>query len=344
MPPRTSNASSSCLIPAGLAAVATCLASARDVHADPRPSGRVEVTRAPDAMGCPDSAALQAAVDWAGLVDPSPQAIALDVAFERKESGYVATVQVPERQATRTLVSEARDCSALADAVVVAINVMLDSAADDAGAEGTEPTQEPAAAPAPASEDVLATSDAVPWPAPEHYEDQSDVPHRTAPNIVFAEIFGAGMGYSVNYERFFGDDASLRIGFSYARGTAPDPEPIDFNAGRFGYIFPRYTQLSLPLLANYYYLGHPNHNLHFAGGATFLYRTGPIDDAWYSPFGSGYGEGNFEAKGLNMTVDVVVGYRYVPRAGGVTIGADFLVMFNTIGAVPWVGANLGWAF
>jgi hypothetical protein len=352
--------------PTCLAAIATCLAMAGDARASGRPSGRVVVTRSEGASSCPDSEALQAAVDRAGILDSSsassgalssdsegspdagPSAprklLSLEVAFGRTKSGYVAAVQVPGRRTKRTLASAVASCSGLADAVVVAINVMLDGMGDEPAGDSPDQSQVPASPPATKS-DAHSTPGAVPWPPlppdedgakPAHDGEDSDMPHRTAPNIVFVEALGAGLASSVNYERFFGDDASVRIGFSYQRGTGA--QPVENSAGII-VAWPKQTQFSLPLLANYYCFG-PNHDFHFGGGVTFFYRTGLLEDGWVT----GFNESFAEEKRFNMTVDAVIGYRYVPRGGGPTIGVDAMLVVNTVAIAPWTGANVGWAF
>ncbi|MBS2014346.1 MAG: hypothetical protein JST00_15775 [Deltaproteobacteria bacterium] len=126
-----------------------CLAEGRSISWN--------VARTPEAEGCPDGAALAAAVARARGPEPASDAaappVAIDVAFGRDGGGFAATVVV--RGATRgqrTLADGGSTCAALTDAVVATLTVLLDSR-----------PEEPAAPPSPPP--VAAPSEPAPTPA-----------------------------------------------------------------------------------------------------------------------------------------------------------------------------------
>jgi hypothetical protein len=314
-----------------LAAGALCLVRPRAAWAEEGLAARFDVTRAPEAEDCPDAVALEAAISRLrgrdsqeeGSSDPGP-AVSFEVTFARERKGYTGTFREGSTGAERTIVSKGSDCSALADAMTVAITMAMDAVKDVAAASTAAAAPVAPPPPWPPAEPEPTSPVADPTP----YDALDESPPRAAMNVVFVEALGSGLGYSLNYERFFGDNASVRLGFSYVRGADNSTPAKD-------------VQVSMPMLANYYVLG-PDHDMHFGAGATVLVRSAPLQDSWYSPLNSLYGSSN--PPNGNLLFNLVVGYRYVPRAGGWTVGADFMVLFNAVGVLPWIGVNLGAAF
>jgi hypothetical protein len=102
------------------------------------------VTRSPDAASCPDASALTEAVTKARGPEASrqhpPTAMHLEVAFARGDAGYTATVRAHgPKSGARTL--SGPTCSALTDAVIATITVLLD---EDPEEPGPTPAPEPA--------------------------------------------------------------------------------------------------------------------------------------------------------------------------------------------------------
>jgi hypothetical protein len=336
------------------AAGAIGLVGSRASLAANRTAPHITVTRLRGTDDCPDAVALAKALAHASESGPpevarDPNAApAFDVMFARDKSAYVATVRGGALAGERTIVSKGPTCAALADALAVAIEVMLDNMPETTDAAPAPPgpadssasqaTEAPDAAapestpPAEPSRPSTPSSSRAPAPA----DDGVDEPYRRhARNVFFVELLGSGIAYSVNYERFFSDEASLRLGVGYIEENWP---PVLANQGA-----PRNSQTTIPVLANYYSPSSPNGNLHIASGATFVYRSAQLANGLYDAWNAAYGAGD-PGVGFSVLADIVVGYRYLPPAGGVTFGLDAILLFNNIGAFPWVGANAGVAF
>ncbi len=148
---------------------------------------------------------------------------------------------------------------------------------------------------------------------------------RTAANVVFAEAFGSGLLYSVNYERIVDTwNIGLRGGVSYFTYAVS-------SYGASGNL----TLVSLPLLASYY-VGWRSHHLQLGLGATILY-TEVATDSTGTKFDG-------ERSGLGIAATGVVGYRFIPRDGGISFGVGFTPLVRTSRFLPWGGANVGYAF
>ena len=162
-------------------------------------------------------------------------------------------------------------------------------------------------------------------------DDASEEPVRTAKNVVFAELAGNGLAYSVNYERLFDDSGfGLRVGFSYLSVSAG-------GGSGSSSVSVKNTWITFPILANYY-VGSANHKLQLGLGATFLYVTseGRSSDV----FGS--------VDGFVPLPTAAIGYRYVPARGGFNFGIAFTPLFIPGGEsrsfLPWPGIGLGAVF
>ena len=148
---------------------------------------------------------------------------------------------------------------------------------------------------------------------------------RTAPNVVFAEALGSGLLYSVNYERLIDTwNIGLRGGVSYFTYAVS-------SYGASGNL----TLVTFPLLASYYF-GWRSHHLQLGLGATILY-TKVATDSEGTKFDA-------ERSGPGIAATGVVGYRFIPRDGGVSFGLGFTPLVRTSRFLPWGGANVGYAF
>jgi hypothetical protein len=148
---------------------------------------------------------------------------------------------------------------------------------------------------------------------------------RKAPNVVFAEALGSGLLHSLNYERLF-DSVHLGI-----RGGASYFTYSTSSYDRTGNL----VLVSFPAVASYY-LGWRSHNLQLGLGATVLY-SGVATDSRGTEFQS-------ERSGLGLAASGVIGYRYLPRDGGVMFGLAFTPLLRSGSFLPWGGANVGYAF
>jgi hypothetical protein len=148
---------------------------------------------------------------------------------------------------------------------------------------------------------------------------------RTAQNIIFGEVLGSGLLYSVNYERIIDKwNIGLRGGASYFTYAVS-------SYGRSGNL----VLVSFPIVASYYF-GWRNHNLQLGLGATILY-TGVATDSEGTKFEA-------ERSGAGLAMSGVVGYRYMPRDGGISFGVGFTPLVRASKFLPWGGANVGYAF
>lgn len=167
------------------------------------------------------------------------QTLAFDVAFDRNPHAYAVTIH-ENGVATndRILSSHTNTCRPLVEALVVALTLMIDAAG-----ESSTPEVDADDALRPGSAAVLAPAPRVPASiADEAHPEQGDAsaghstpeppsldsppgsaPARTARNVLYAELLGNALSYSVNLERFFGEDASVRVGFGYLREPAAAP-------------------------------------------------------------------------------------------------------------------------
>jgi hypothetical protein len=161
--------------------------------------------------------------------------------------------------------------------------------------------------------------------APAEAKPAEKVAARTAPNVIFAEVLGSGLLYSVNYERLIDQwNIGLRAGASYFTYEVS-------SYGKSGNL----VLVSFPIVASYYF-GWRSHHLQLGLGATILY-TGVATDSEGTKFDS-------ERSGVGWAVNGVVGYRYMPRDGGISFGVGFTPLIRTSKFLPWGGANVGYAF
>ena len=150
-------------------------------------------------------------------------------------------------------------------------------------------------------------------------------PARTASNVVFAEPLGNGLLYSLNYARVVESwHLGLRAGASY----------FTYAVSKYGGSG-KLTIVTLPLVASYYVpIAGSNHNVELGLGATVLYVAASTDSE-----GTRYGR-----VGLDVAATGVVGWRYLPRDGGLTFGAGFTPLVRTTKVLPWGGLSAGYVF
>jgi hypothetical protein len=195
-----------------------------------------------------------------------------------------------------------------------------------ATADNTPPT----AAPTPAQQ---------PAPHPAETPQAPTGGDHPAPNSIYLEGLGAGLAYSVNYERMVSDDVGVRLGFSYMSfgGSATAGGQTSSASATF---------VTIPITASYTGIRAGSSALELGGGTTIAYASGSASGVGASASGSGmmpYGV-------------VMVGYRLHPlghpgfqfRVGAMAIIGEGLGLSNpdpsSIGVLPWGYLSLGASF
>jgi hypothetical protein len=173
-------------------------------------------------------------------------------------------------------------------------------------------------------------------------QDQEEKGNHPAPNSVFAEGLGAGIAYSINYERMVLDDLGVRVGLSYlsfkesassANGTVTASSSA--------------TTLMVPITASYTGIRtRHGSGLELGGGTTLVYA---------SAAGSGLATSS-SGSGLTPLIVAMVGYRLQPvdhpgfmfRVGAMALGGEGLAFSNAnpsqFGFIPWGYISFGASF
>jgi hypothetical protein len=199
-----------------------------------------------------------------------------------------------------------------------------------AHAQSGTPTQPPPVAPAVAAPAEAPAASGAPAgqaaPAPAFVTHDAEEEPRKAHNVIFLELGGNGLVYSINYERLLDEsDFSLRVGFSY----------ISIGASS-GTSTAKASIMTFPVLGNYY-VGSRNHKLQLGAGLTFMQITV-----------SGGGNSSLvEASGFVPAPTAVIGYRYIPARGGFAFSVGFTPFIIPSGdkvIYPWGGISFGGIF
>jgi hypothetical protein len=163
---------------------------------------------------------------------------------------------------------------------------------------------------------------------------------KLAPNSIYAEGLGAGLAYSLNYERLVVDDVAVRAGFSYMSFGATATTSAGTSSASA-------TFMTFPITASYIGVRAGKHALELGGGATLMSASGSASGIGASSSGSGMG-----ALGTAM-----VGYRIHPLEGAgfnFRVGAMALMGKgvslssssdpSNFGMIPWFYLSLGASF
>jgi hypothetical protein len=163
---------------------------------------------------------------------------------------------------------------------------------------------------------------------------------KLAPNSIYAEGLGAGLVYSLNYERLVADEVAVRAGFSYMSfGASVSSGGQTASASA--------TFMTFPITASYLGVRSGKHALELGGGTTLISASGTASGVGVSSSGSGFG-----ALGNAM-----VGYRIHPldnagfnfRVGamammGKGVGLSSTTDPTAFGVMPWFYLSLGASF
>lgn len=160
---------------------------------------------------------------------------------------------------------------------------------------------------------------------------------RRAPNSIFAEGLGAGLLYSVNYERLVIDDLGVRVGLSYMSFSAS----VATTAGSAS---SSATFITIPVTVSYLGVGSKHHMLELGGGMSFLYAGGTASGFGVSSSGSG----------MTVLPELLVGYRLHPVDGAGFMFRVGAMVFagkgfddadpSKFGMMPWGYLSLGASF
>lgn len=149
---------------------------------------------------------------------------------------------------------------------------------------------------------------------------------RKAKNLVYLELLGSGLLYSVNYERMLSDDLSVRAGFSYWSMSLSASNASDRASAKVEVV-------TVPLLFNYF-VGGRDHKLELGAGAVAMYASASASS----------GSSRISGEGVGIAGAGVVGYRYSPADGGFVFRAGFTPLVGKGGVLPWGGVSLGGTF
>lgn len=169
--------------------------------------------------------------------------------------------------------------------------------------------------------------------APEHNSD------KPAQNSVYAEGLGAGLAYSINYERIFVDEIALRGGFSYLSSSASATTSSGTTTATASY-------LTFPITVSYFGLRGRKSSLEVGGGMTLTYASGSASALGVSA----------SASGIAPVGTLLLGYRLHPvggagfqfRVGGMALAAKGFSLSNpdpeAFGVLPWLYLSMGASF
>jgi hypothetical protein len=136
---------------------------------------------------------------------------------------------------------------------------------------------------------------------------------REANNVLYGEFLGAGILWTVNYERTVWNDLSLRVGF----GALPASEGLP---------------LIVPLTFAYHGVGNRAHSLEMGGGIDVAILTS-----------SGYYRSTAYNPGVDVAGLLFLGYRLQPRRGGFFLRTG-MNLFLSQSVYPWPYVGLGATF
>jgi len=149
----------------------------------------------------------------------------------------------------------------------------------------------------------------------------------SAGNALYVELGGNGAWYSVNYERYLRDDASVRLGAMYMS--------VEATAGESS---ASASWLAIPVMFNYMGLAAGNHALELGAGVDFMHFS-----AGASTF-----DATATASGFVPVGTATIGYRYARPQGGFLFKAGYTPLFfvttDEKQVFHWGGMSFGYRF
>jgi hypothetical protein len=145
-------------------------------------------------------------------------------------------------------------------------------------------------------------------------------------NLVFLELGGNGILYTLNYDRAIAGGFTIRVGVGQVlEGANPIASADDELAS--------VDALGIPILANFVG-GGDRHRLELGAGVTLLYASARSATRYRAATDAG----------VTTLATALIGYRYVPPGGGFTYRAGFTPLVSAAGVLPWAGLSFGYLF
>jgi hypothetical protein len=211
--------------------------------------------------------------------------------------------------------------SVLSVAVVAAALLVSTSARAEETPAPSSPAPQPAAAATPAE-------------AP-----QKDIGNHPDPNSIYLEGLGAGLAYSLNYERMVVDDVGVRVGFSYLSFGASATTSAGTTSSSASFI-------TVPITASYIGLRGRKSSLELGGGMSLNYASGSASGLGASASGSGVAPLGVAMVGYRLHPVDGPGFQF--RVGLMALVGNGLGFSNPdptkVGVLPWGYLSLGASF
>ncbi|MDI3291975.1 hypothetical protein [Polyangium sp. 15x6] len=216
-----------------------------------------------------------------------------------------------------------------------ALLLLAPSAALAQEGEATPPPAPEGQAAAPA-----AAAPAAPAAAPAKAEPKEDLEDKPAPNSIYAEGLGAGLWYSLNYERRVIDDLGVRVGISYISiGATVSAGSSSSSASA--------SLLTFPITASYLGVRSGKHALEVGGGVSVTYASAQASNS-FGASASGSGIGAYGSAMVGYRLHPVDGAGFQFRVGAMAlIGPGFNVFGDdptAFGVLPFGYISLGAGF
>jgi len=156
-----------------------------------------------------------------------------------------------------------------------------------------------------------------------------------AKNAIYAELAGNGGFYTINYERFLREDASIRVGAMYMSisVSAGSGQNMAESNG---------TWMTFPVLFEYTGIHAGPHALNLGAGLDFFYFSGS----------AGTFEATASSSGMLPAATLDIGYRYGNPKGGFVFKAAYTPFAFVTAETQtfsqkvqhWAGLSFGWRF
>ncbi len=166
------------------------------------------------------------------------------------------------------------------------------------------------------------------------YEEAPE-PQR-ALNTIYGEVLGAGLFWSVNYERLVLDDLAVRVGFGYIGASGYDTDGSRVTA----------SLITIPLTVSYLGIGNARHIFEIGGGATLIGVTAAVDSGVSRRSGAGLGAWGTIFAGYRVHPVDGAGFHF--RVGAMGLMARGLSLSSedpdAFGVLPWAYLGAGGSF